>query len=239
MINNNKLKSIILKYKKVIKDHMRTQIATFAKITEHIYVAERHFHTEKLILILSDENQNEKEEEIESKINEISEFYKKLNVPTEKIYVNYKNFMEMTLLLAILVNKFTFDDEILINLSGARRSIPISLIYASTFISNFKDINIKCVVIPDDKTYTPFNLLPNYLPDEIDIKLLSRISKKITLTDLEDYLGIKQPTISMRLKKLEKHGYIVLTGRNRELTNLGKIVVDINKSELIENSEKK
>jgi len=157
----------------------------------------------------------------------------------KEIYVNYKNFMEMTLLLAILVNKFTSDDEILINLSGARRSIPISLIYASTFISNFKDINIKCVVIPDDKTYTPFNLLPNYLPDEIDIKLMSRISKNITLTNLEEYLGIKQPTISMRLKKLEKHGYIVLTGRNRELTNLGKIVVDINKSELIENSEKK
>ena len=222
-----------------IIDLMRIQIASFALVPEHIYIAERNFHAEKLILILSDENEDDKNREVESKIKEITEFYMKLNVLIEKIYVNYKNFMKMTLSMATILNKFTRDDEILLNLSGGRRSIPISLIYAGTFISNFKDINIKCVVIPEDKTYTPFNLLPNYLPDEIDVKLMSRISKKITLTDLEDYLGIKQPTISMRLKKLEKHGYIVLSGRNRELTDLGKIVVDIKKSELNENSENK
>ena len=211
---------------------MRTQIATFALVPDHIYIAERNFHTEKLILILSDENEYEKKEEIESKIEEISEFYKKLNVPTEKIYVNYKHFMKMTLSLAIMVNNFTSDDEILLNLSGGRRSIPISLIYASTFISNFQDVNIKCVVIPDDKTYTPFNLLPNYIPDEIDIKLMSRISDKVALTDLEVYLGIRQPTISMRLKKLENHGFVILNGRERKLTELGKLIVEINKQEI-------
>ena len=218
---------------------MRTQIASFALVPEHIYIAERNFHAEKLILILSDENKDDKNREVESKIKEITEFYTKLNVIIERIYVNYKNFMEMTLSMATILNKFTRDDEILLNLSGGRRSIPISLIYAGTFISNFKDINIKCVVIPEDKTYTPFNLLPNYLPDEIDIKLMSRISKKIALTNLENYLGIKQPTISMRLKRLEKHGYILLSGRNRVLTDLGKIMVDINKSELIDNKEDK
>ena len=218
---------------------MRTQIASFALVPEHIYIAERNFHAEKLILILSDENKDDKNREVESKIKEITEFYTKLNVNIERIYVNYKNFMEMTLSMATILNKFTRDDEILLNLSGGRRSIPISLIYAGTFISNFKDINIKCVVIPEDKTYTPFNLLPNYLPGEIDIKLMSRISKKIVLTNLENYLGIKQPTISMRLKRLEKHGYILLSGRNRVLTDLGKIVVDINKSELIDNKEDK
>jgi len=218
---------------------MRTQIASFALVPEHIYIAERNFHAEKLILILSDENKDDKNREVESKIKEITEFYTKLNVNIERIYVNYKKFMEMTLSMATILNKFTRDDEILLNLSGGRRSIPISLIYAGTFISNFKDINIKCVVIPEDKTYTPFNLLPNYLPDEIDIKLMSRISKKIALTNLENYLGIKQPTISMRLKRLEKHGYILLSGRNRVLTDLGKIVVDINKSELIDNKEDK
>jgi len=218
---------------------MRTQIASFALVPEHIYIAERNFHAEKLILILSDENEDDKNREVESKIKEITEFYTKLDVLIERIYVNYKNFMEMTLSMATILNKFTRNDEILLNLSGGRRSIPISLIYAGTFISNFKDINIKCVVIPEDKTYTPFNLLPNYLPDEIDIKLMSRISKKIALTNLENYLGIKQPTISMRLKRLEKHGYILLSGRNRVLTDLGKIVVDINKSELIDNKEDK
>ena len=222
-----------------IIDLMRTQIASFALVPEHIYIAERNFHAEKLILILSDENEDDKNREVESKIKEITEFYTKLNVLIERIYVNYKNFMKMTLSMATILNKFTRDDEILLNLSGGRRSIPISLIYAGTFISNFKDINIKCVVIPEDKTYTPFNLLPNYLPDEIDIKLMSRISKKIALTDLEDYLGIKQPTISMRLKRLEKHGYILLNGRNRELTDLGKIVVDINRTDLNEHKEEK
>ena len=192
---------------------MRIQIATFALVPDHIFIAEKNFHPEKLILILSNENKDSKNEEnsdVISKIKEVTNFYEKLSVPIEIVYVNYKNYIEMTLKLAKLINKFTPEDEILLNLSGGRRSIPISLIYAGTLISNFKDINIKCVVIPEDKTYTPFNLLPNYLPDEIDIKLISKLSEKKTLTDLEDYLGIKQPTISMRLKRLEKHGYIIL-----------------------------
>lgn len=219
---------------------MKIQIASFALVPEHIYIAERNFHAEKLILILSKENINNKDKknvEINDKIKEVVEFYEKMNIPTEKLYFDYKDFMGMTLKLANLINKFSNQDEILLNLSGSRRSIPISLIYAGTFISNFRDINIKCVVIPEDKTYTPFNLLPNYLPNEIDIKLMSNLSQNITLTNLEEYIGIKQPTISMRLKKLEEHGYVILNGRNRKLTNLGRLVVDINKSELKKETE--
>ncbi|HEC39494.1 hypothetical protein LCGC14_1029340 [marine sediment metagenome] len=215
-----------------INDLMRIQIASFALVPEHIYIAERNFHAEKLILILSDENKNK---EVDSKIKEITEFYKKLNVVIEKTYINYKNFMEMTLILAKTINKFSPDDEILLNLSGGRRSIPISLIYAGTFVSNFKDVHIKCVVIPEDKTYIPFNLLPNYVPDRIDLKLMSKVSNKITLIDLEGYLGIKQPTISLRLKRLESNGFVILNGRKRELTDLGRFVIEINKTDLIGN----
>lgn len=214
---------------------MRIQVASFALVPDHIFIAERNFHTEKLILILSEENkekQTNTSEEIFSRINEVIGFYEKLNVLVEKVYMNYKNFMEMTVKLARIINRFSSDDQILLNLSGGRRSIPISLIYAGTFISNFKDINIKCVVIPEDKTYTPFNLLPNYLPDEIDINLMSKLPQNLTLTDLEKYLGIKQPTISMRLKRLEKHGFVTVKGRERELTDLGQLMVDINNLEI-------
>ncbi len=219
---------------------MKIQITTFAGVPGHIYEAEKHFHTEKLILILSDENiheANNANNEFFSNIDEITQFYKKLNIPVSKMYVNYKNFIEMTFKLANILREFRDGDEILLNLSGGRRSMPISLIYAGTFISNFKDINIKCVVIPEDKTYEPFNLLPNYLPDKVDIKLMSKLSEKKPLTDLEEFLGIKQPTISMRLKRLEKHGYIVLNGRNRRLTDLGHMVVDINIKDLNDNRE--
>ena len=211
---------------------MRIQIASFALVPEHIYIAERNFHAEKLILILSDENRDKKNIEIETKINEIEDFYKKLNVSIIRIYVDYKNFMNMTLSMAKVLSNFKPNDEVLLNLSGGRRSIPISLIYAGTLVSNFKETNIKCVVIPEDKTYEPFNLLPNYLPDHIDIKLMSKLSERKPLTDLESFLGIKQPTISMRLKQLEKHAYIILNGRNRHLTELGNMVVDINLPEL-------
>ena len=157
---------------------MKIQIVTFAGVPGHIYDAEKHFHTEKLILILSDENKDEKNkanEEFISNINEVAQFYKKLNVPAIKVYVNYKNFIKMTFKLANILRDFQEGDEVLLNLSGGRRSMPISLLYAGTFISNFKDINIKCVVIPEDKTYEPFNLLPNYLPDSIDVKLMSKL----------------------------------------------------------------
>ena len=214
---------------------MKIQIVTFAGVPEHIYDAEKHFHTEKLILILNDENKdetNKANEEFILNIIEITQFYEKLNVPVMKVYVNYKNFIEMTFKLANILREFQEGDEILLNLSGGRRSMPISLIYAGTFISNFKDINFKCVVIPEDKTYEPFNLLPNYLPDSIDVKLMSKLSEKKPLTELEEFLGIKQPTISMRLKRLEKHEYIILNGRERNLTDLGCMVVDINVSDL-------
>ena len=219
----------------ILSDHMRIQIASFALVPDHIFIAERNFHTEKLVLILSEENkekQTNTSEEIFSRINEVVGFYEKLNVLVEKVYMNYKNFMEMTVKLARIINRFSSDDQILLNLSGGRRSIPISLIYAGTFISNFKDINIKCVVIPEDKTYTPFNLLPNYLPDDIDINLMSKLPQNLTLTELEKYLGIKQPTISMRLKRLEKHGFVTVKGRKRELTALGRLMVDINNLEI-------
>ncbi len=221
-------------------DLMRIQIASFALVPDHIFIAEKNFHTEKLNLILSDENKGTKDEEnneVTSKIKEVTDFYEKLSVPIERLYVNYKNFIGMTLKLANMIGKFTPKDQILLNLSGGRRSMPISLLYAGTFISNFRDINIKCVVIPEDKTYEPFNLLPNYLPDSIDIKLFSKLSEKKPLTDLEDYLGIKQPTISMRLKRLEKHDYIILNGRDRYLTDLGQMVTDINIPELNQTEE--
>ncbi len=214
---------------------MKIQIATFAGVPSHIYDAEKHFLTEKLFLILSVENKDdnyEENQEFISNINEVSHFYEKLNVPVMKVYVNYKNFIEMTFKLTNLLREFQEGDDILLNLSGGRRSMPISLIYAGTFISNFKDINIKCVVIPEDKTYEPFNLLPNYLPDSIDVKLMSKLSEKKPLTELEELLGIKQPTISMRLKRLEKYKYIILNGRERNLTDLGYMVVDINESGL-------
>ena len=221
---------------------MKIQIATFAGVPGHLYDAEKHFHTEKLILILSAENKDEAKKENQefiSNIKEVSQFYKKLNVPVEKVYVDYKNFIEMTFKLANILRGFQEGDEVLLNLSGGRRSMPISLLYAGTFISNFKDIYIKCVVIPEDKTYEPFNLLPSYLPDNTDIKLMSKLSERKPLTDLENYLGIKQPTISMRLKRLEKHGYIILNGRDRKLTDLGYMVVDINLTEFNNNMEEK
>ena len=37
---------------------MKVQIVTFALVPEHIYVAEKNFHTEKLILALSEENKD-------------------------------------------------------------------------------------------------------------------------------------------------------------------------------------
>jgi len=211
---------------------MRIQIASFALVPDHIYIAEKNFHAEKLILLLSDENQDESKQEnaeVISSIEQVEDFYKKMDVPVERIHLNYKNFMETALKVSYLLNTFSNKDELLLNLSGGRRSIPIALFYAATFIKNIKDIDIKCVIIPEDKSYMPFSLLPKYFPDEIDMKLMSSLSLNKPLTELETMIGIKQPTISMRLKKLEKYGYIFVKGRQRILTELGNMIVNIYK----------
>ncbi|MHA1755977.1 MAG: hypothetical protein ACTSVV_04345 [Promethearchaeota archaeon] len=208
---------------------MNIQIVSFALVPQHIYIATKYFHTEKLILILSDEKvSNEKQkEELKSKMAEVIDFCEKLGIELQEIKVNYKNFMSMTLKLAKLMRKFEKEDKILLNLSGGRRAIPISLIYASMFANIIKNLRIQCVVIPEDGTYSPFTLIPSYFPDDIDIKLMLKITKNLTLTAMETDLGIKQPTISFRLKRLEKYGYIIIDGRKRELTDIGKIIIQI------------
>ncbi len=208
---------------------MNIQIVSFALVPQHIYIATKYFHTEKLILILSDEKvSNEKQkEELKSKMAEVIDFCEKLGIKLQEIKVNYKNFMSMTLKLAKLMRKFEKEDNILLNLSGGRRAIPISLIYASMFVNIIKNLRIQCVVIPEDGTYSPFTLIPSYFPDDIDIKLMLKITKNLTLTAMETDLGIKQPTISFRLKRLEKYGYIIIDGRKRELTDIGKIIIQI------------
>ena len=74
----------------------------------------------------------------------------------------------------------------------------------------------------------PFNLLPQYIPDKKDVILMSKLYLKKPLTELENLLGIKQPAISLRLKKLVKFGYIFVNGRDRELSDLAKLIVKIN-----------
>ena len=208
---------------------MNIQIVSFALVPQHIYIATKYFHTEKLILILSDEKvSNEKQkEELKSKMAEVIDFCEKLGIELQEIKVNYKNFMSMTLKLAKLMRKFDKEDKILLNLSGGRRAISISLIYASMFANIIKNLRIQCVVIPEDGTYSPFTLIPSYFPDDIDIKLMLKITKNLTLTAMETDLGIKQPTISFRLKRLEKYGYLIIDGRKRELTDIGKIIIQI------------
>ena len=77
------------------------------------------------------------------------------------------------------------------------------------------------------------------LPDEIDIKLLSKLTQELSLTNMQEFLGIKQPTISMRLKRLENHGFIVIKGRKREITDLGRTVAGINNLEFNDKIEDK
>ncbi|MHA1285036.1 MAG: hypothetical protein ACTSQP_21250 [Promethearchaeota archaeon] len=208
---------------------MNIQVVSFALVPQHIYIATKYFHTEKLILILSDEKVEDKakREELKIKMDEIIDFCKKLGIQLLKIRINYKDFIQMTLKLVKLISEFTEKDNILLNLSGGRRAIPIALIYASTFVNIIKNLRIQCVVIPEDGTFSPFNLIPSYFPDKIDVKLMSMITKGLTLTAMESDLGIKQPTISFRLKRLEKYGYLKIDGRKRDLTDLGMIITQI------------
>jgi hypothetical protein len=91
---------------------MKIQIITFADVPDHVFGAEKYFHAEKIILILSDENKDNSSKNYNnfiSTIKEITQFYKKLNVPVKKVYVNYKNFLEIRdCIIYNRVNYFTF-----------------------------------------------------------------------------------------------------------------------------------
>ena len=128
---------------------MNIQVATFALFPEQIYIASANFQTDRLLLILSDESLNksksdltESELAVLEKIDAVVKYSKDINILVEKFYVTYKNFIEMVLKLTRLINSFSEEDQILLNLSGGRRAMPLALVYAGMFASNLKGLNI-------------------------------------------------------------------------------------------------
>lgn len=133
------------------------------------------------------------------------------------------------------LNILNENDNLLLNLSGNNKNVLTSLLYTSTFAQILTNINFKWIIILEDQNFQIFNLLPKYIPNKIDIKILYNISSNLTLTELGKKIGRKQSTVSTRLKTLSEYGYILINGRNRELTNLGKLIIKFYNSRKIRN----
>lgn len=208
---------------------MRVHLATVGRIADHVYRVERTWKTDHLILFTAKEDY-EKDEETQKNLEEIRKTMEKLGITTEIQPISFMSFEKNISKFVKTIHKFRTADHVLLNLSGSRRSISIGLFSAAVIARAFGvSATMSCVIAAENMdTLLEFPLLPSYLPDEIDRVLLANVEKIQRIHDLGAMAGIKQPTASQRLKKLSEHGYIVVSGRKRQLTPLGRMIVNIN-----------
>jgi len=215
---------------------MIIQIATFARIPEQIINIERKYRTEELYLVVSTENFEKPDKLYKDALKKVEEFYKQLGIVPKIVPVDFNNFPHMLIKLGLLMQKFSNKNNLLLNLSGGRRSTAFALMSAAILVGRSQNRNIKCCFIAEysnkggeslSSDIVEFDLLPSYLPDEKDIIILNEIKNGKKLVDIAQQVEIAQPTVSLRLGILSENGYLVSQGRKRKLTEMGEITLRI------------
>lgn len=214
---------------------MTIQIATFARIPEQIINIERKYRTEELYLVVSTENFEKPDKPYKDALKKVEEFYQQLGIKPKIVPVDFNNFPKMLIKLGILLQNLSDDNDLLLNLSGGRRSTAFALMSAAILVRRLQQRSMKCCFIAETSSegeiissdIVEFDLLPSYLPDEKDIIILNEIKKGRKLVKIAESAEIAQPTVSLRLNVLSENGYITAEGRKREVSAMGEIVLKI------------
>lgn len=220
---------------------MVVQIATFARVDKHIINVEKKYRSEALYIITTKDKIEGEDKQYEAALKRVNEFYSVLGITPKITYVDFNNINSMVVVLGRLIKEIPTDKRILLNVSGARRSTAIALIMASLIIRRFEDREIKGCFIPELENESgevkhgepvEFDILPSYIPDRKDLIILNGVKKMKKITKIAEDASMSQPNASVRLINLTDYGYVISYKRNRELTEMGKIILEIFESEI-------
>ncbi|OLS13326.1 MAG: hypothetical protein RBG13Loki_3042 [Promethearchaeota archaeon CR_4] len=109
---------------------------------------------------------------------------------------------------------FPSGTKFILNASMGRRSLPVSMILAATFVRMFRKYEFEITIIPElSKEILTCPLPPNQVPDDVDLGIIGYLKKGCNLSDIGKQLKIAQPTVSVRVKKLVEEGFVDQDGR--------------------------
>ncbi len=191
------------------------QMATVHALPDPVFLQERKTRSDHCVLIASedvdDANQQEKRE---ITITSIKEFYAKVAVPVDVLYLKSTKLRENIVEIGKKMTTFPPGTKFILNASMGRRSLPISMILAATFVRLFREYDFEIVINPE-KTNEMLTcpLPPHQMPDKKDLGIISHLQQGRSLTDIGKELNMAQPTVSVRVKKLVDEGFVDQDGR--------------------------
>lgn len=207
---------------------MRVQVATVYKSPEPVFRLEKEHRSDRVVLIVGNQPKDSEYKICEATINQIKQVYGPLGVPVEVIQVDPFDFLGMVRRLGLHIQQLPEGCSIVLNGTGGRRTMAFALLFAAYLVRLTRKYQITMVNAPEDEEKLVELLLPPaYSPDKIDIFLLHGVKDQQSVADMGDVAGISQPSASARLKKLANYGYIRINGRERILTPLGTLMLEI------------
>lgn len=206
---------------------MLAHMITWYNVKEHIYNIEKRYSTDLLVIYV--DKMDSKKEEFKRSYKEIESYCKEFNKDLSLKKLDSNDLINNTVIMGRDILELSNRGyDFIINLSGGRRALSIALFYAVILLRLTKlKQHVKVVIKPESREPIQF-IIPRFLVlDEDDIRILKYIKDGLNVTNIGAKIGKSQSTTSFRIKKLEDAGYIKTFRRERKLTELGELIVNI------------
>ncbi len=206
-------------------------IATWFNVPEHILEVEKKYPTEGITIYVDSDDVKRREGDHKEALEKIKYHCEIFNKELKVDYLNSQNIEENTVHmgkeLLKLINK---GYDIIINISGGRRALSMSLFYASIlvrFLPMANSVKFLTTIKPEKRDIIILGLprFPTLSQDDLNILRGVKEGKKIV--EIAKLVGKSQSTTVYRLQKLEEEGFITTKIRKRTLTKLGEIILNM------------
>ncbi|MDH5404231.1 MAG: hypothetical protein OEZ01_03635 [Candidatus Heimdallarchaeota archaeon] len=203
-----------------------------------IFRVDRKYPASFFHLILSKEDNNPKENDVENNLKEIIKTLETTGIGYQVHYLRVEEFWQNVATLAEMIARINSEYDIILNFSAGRRVFISTMVLAGSLIKGWQpEKNILCVQTSDAYEVTFEPNLP-MIPDNDDRVILSKINNfeeelksnsnaKLTTDDIGDVLKKGQSTISTRIKKLIQADYMEIKGHTKNLQPKGKAIVNV------------
>lgn len=192
-----------------------------------IFRVEKDYPSSEIIMVLSDEPDNEFTPSVKEHIKELNDIYKKRGIQSRELYLVMEQFWENVATLVVEILKT--DKPVLLNLSTGRRVFISTLLLAGSFALSLQpEKSIICVQTSRGyPAVVVFEPIPPVIPDAFDWFILKQIkeNKRVTTGGIAKDLRKVQSTVSVRLKKLVESKYVKVEGHKKELLPKGKAIL--------------
>ncbi len=206
-------------------------IATWFNVPEHILEVEKKYPTEGITIYVDSDDVMRKEGDHKEALEKIKNHCEIFNKELKVDYLNSQNIEENTVHMGKdLLKLINQGYDIIINISGGRRALSMSLFYASIlvrFLPMANSVKFLTTIKPEKRDIIILGLPRFPTLSQEDLNILRGIKEGKKIVEIAKLVGKSQSTTVYRLQKLEEEGFITTKLRKRTLTKLGEIILNM------------